>query len=371
MATALSLHPTKLMPASTSKVVPLRWVSNLQLRRQACQASARSVGHVLPKLAESAHWKFAKCIAAGSGLLFLKKSTLSAAIRQQGTRSYSTVATKSFRYVDVHCHLTHAAFGGESGEDQAVQRARDSGLRRVIVNGLDTESNRAVLKLCERHSDVLRPALGIYPLHASAGEIDRADFISRLDLEPPSPLDIRAELAFIDSMAAAGKLVAVGEAGLDKMYGYEERLLSAQEAVLRELCRIARKHNLPLILHSRAAEARVFQILQDEQIERADFHCYTGKKKLAIQIAEAGYYLSMPACITRNQQFQALAKALPMNRLLTETDAPYMAPDKDAFPNEPSNVPPAVNAIAKVRDMPADEVQAQLWQNYIDLFGEK
>ncbi|CAE8601168.1 unnamed protein product, partial [Polarella glacialis] len=259
----------------------------------------------------------------------------------------SAAASSKSHYVDVHCHLTHAAFVSHAGEDEAVERARKAGLHRVVVNGVEPKDNRAVLDLCGRHPDICRAALGIYPLNASAAEIDRADFTQRTGMEAPEALDVGKELSFIDQMAAAGRLIAVGEAGLDKMYGYTEKLLGAQEEVLRELCRIAVRHRLPIIVHSRAAEERTFRVLESEGVELADFHCYTGKKKLAVQIAEAGYYFSMPASITRNGQFQALYSVLPPDRVLTETDAPYMAPERGNWPNEPCNVPPAISAMAK------------------------
>jgi len=272
--------------------------------------------------------------------------------------------------VDVHCHLTHAAYAGAEGEDEAVERARTAGLARVVVNGIEPDSNRAALQLCARHPDVLRAALGIYPLNACASAIDAADFEARLGFRPPEAPDVADELDFIDAQAAAGHIVAVGEAGLDGMYGYNEGLLSAQEAVLRELCRLARRHSLPIIVHTRGAERRVFEVLQDEGVELADFHCFMGKKKLGLEIAAAGYYLSVPSFVKRNAQFQGLCRSLPAERILTETDAPYLAPEKGAWPNEPSTVPAGVAAIAAARGEPEAEVRAQIRKNYEALFGE-
>jgi len=310
--------------------------------------------------------------AASSMSLALIPLVSSRIVRAGTVRRYCTARDQqSLAYVDVHCHLTHAAFSGKEGEDSAVERARNAGLKHIVVNGLEPTSNRAVLTLCSRHRDVLHPALGIYPLNACVSEIDKKEFAQVKAFEPPPAFDISAEISFIESQAAAGHLIAIGEVGLDGMYGYNQRLLDKQEEVLRELCRVARRHSLPIIVHSRAAEQRVFEVLQDEGIEKADFHCYMGKKKLGIRIAAAGYYLSIPACVTRNQQLQSLCSAIPMDRILTETDAPYLAPERGVFPNEPSYVPAGVEAIALARQQPLVDVTAQIQANYETLFGKE
>lgn len=286
----------------------------------------------------------------------------------QSGRGHVAQRSTAGSYVDVHCHLFHESFKGADGEDEAVQRARDASLKHVVVNGLDPETNRAVEALCARHPDVLRSALGIYPSYASANAIDGAEFQERLGFEAPTPFDVAAEISKIDAAAAAGSIIAVGEAGLDGMYGYNEKLLAAQEEVLRELCKVAKKHCLPIIVHSRCAEKRVFEVLQDEGVEKADFHCYMGKKKLGMQIADAGYYLSIPSVVTRHPQIQGLCRALPMDRLLTETDSPFLAPEKGQFPNEPSTVPSGVAAMAKVRGEAVEEVRCRVMENYERLF---
>merc|ERR1712129_152135 len=135
---------------------------------------------------------------------------------------------------DVHCHLIHDAFPGAAA-DSAVTRARAAGLSHIIVNGLEPTSNRAVLEFCSKHPDVLRPALGLYPLNACVEAAAPHDFHARFGFEKPSTPDISAELDFIDSQARMGNITAIGETGMDGIYGYTESLLLAQEAVLREL----------------------------------------------------------------------------------------------------------------------------------------
>lgn len=201
--------------------------------------------------------------------------------------------------------------------------------------------------------------------------IDPEEYGARLGgLRPPAAFDVGEELSFIEARASCGELAAIGEAGLDGMYGYSERLLGAQEEVLRQLCRIACRHSLPIIVHSRRAEARVFEVLQEEGVKLADFHCYMGKRKLALEIASAGYLLSIPSCVTRNRQLQELCRALPAESLLTETDAPWLPPSKDQWPSEPQHVPQAVEAMAAARGEPPDLVRAQVLANYAQLFSD-
>ncbi|MCO4762853.1 MAG: TatD family hydrolase [Myxococcales bacterium] len=265
-------------------------------------------------------------------------------------------------YVDVHAHLIHPSFAGE--EDAVAERARAAGLAFVIVNGLEPKSNRAVIELCRRHDNLL-PAVGIYPVDACGAVIDRAAWDHPFD--PPAVFDVDAEIDWIDSVAS--EVVAIGEVGLDAYWVRDAAALAEQERVLRRLCKVAIKHDKPLILHTRKAEARTFELLQEEGVERADFHCYGGKLKLAKRIANAGYYLSIPPVVERAESFQRMAQEVPLERLLTETDSPYMGPDRGER-NEPANVPRGVAAIAKARGESADHVAAVLRANFRTLFGQ-
>ncbi|TNF37698.1 MAG: TatD family deoxyribonuclease [Deltaproteobacteria bacterium] len=262
-------------------------------------------------------------------------------------------------YVDVHAHLIHPSFAGE--EDAAAARAADAGLDYVIVNGLEPRSNREVLALCERHPHLL-PALGIYPVDAVASRIDPATWAHPFD--PPAPFDADAEIDFIDSVA--DRLVAIGECGLDQYWVTDQA--AEQERVLRRLCEVAMRHDLPVILHTRKAERRTLDILLEMGVEKADFHCFGGKLKLAQQVAEAGYYLSIPPVVVRADAFQRYAAHLPLDRLLTETDSPYMGPERDAR-NEPANVPVGVEAMARARGITTAAMAEAVRENFRRLFG--
>lgn len=289
------------------------------------------------------------------------------AFRRLPSRLQASVATESgVGFVDVHTHLVHRKFGDEA--DAVVLRARAAGLEHVVVNGLEPASNRLVLELCARHEPgLLLPALGIYPLDAAAPAIAAAPEVWTHDFDPPAPFDCAAEIAFIDRLAGEGKLAAVGECGLDAFYVNDPTTMAQQETVLEGLIDVAKRHDLPLILHTRKAERRVFEMLQAHDVERADFHCYGGKLKLGKRIAEAGYYLSIPSAVHRLESFQRLAKELPLERILTETDAPYMGPFKDER-NEPATVPLGVQAIAHARGEDPTTVAVAIRDNFRRLF---
>jgi len=261
-------------------------------------------------------------------------------------------------FVDVHAHLIHPKFSGE--EDDVAARAAQAGLEYVIVNGLEPKSNRAVIELCKRHTHLL-PACGIYPVDSIAKEISEEGWEHPFD--PPTPFDVEAEISYIDSVA--DQLIAIGEIGLDQHW--VKNHAPRQEEVFRSLIEVALKHDKPIIIHTRKAEARAFEILQEMGVERADFHCYGGKLKLAKRIAAAGYYLSIPPVVVKAESFQRIVAELPIEQLLTETDCPYMGPDSGER-NEPKNVPRGVEAMALAKGVPMDTMTRQIRENFRRLF---
>lgn len=263
-------------------------------------------------------------------------------------------------YCDVHTHLIHQQFEGE--EDSAAERAAEAGLRCVIVNGLEPTSNRAVLELCERHEH-LYPAIGVYPVDAGVAAINDDNWSH--DWGPPDHFDVDAEIDWIEQNL--DRVVAIGECGLDAYWVDDEAVRAEQERVLRKLCELSVAYDKPVILHTRKAEQRTFDIVKEMGVEKADFHCYGGKHNLAVEIAEHGYYFSIPTVVERSGSFQALVKKLPLELILTETDAPYMGPDRGER-NEPANVPRGVAAIARARGEDEEAVERAIWENCNRLF---
>jgi TatD DNase family protein len=260
--------------------------------------------------------------------------------------------------VDVHAHLTHPDF--QADMEQVVQNAREAGLNKIVVNGLDTTSNRQTLELAQKF-DIVEAALGIYPVYAVHPKLP-ADFPLKIE-----PFDIAAEIAFIDEAAKAGRCVAIGECGLDGYWPPEE-LDSAQEEVFEKLIDISMRHDLPIIVHSRKREARCLEILQALGARKVVFHCFMGKFKIARAGAEAGYHFSIPATAHSSTGFQKMLKELPLEQLLTETDCPYLSPVRNTR-NEPANVVNTVKLLANFKSLSEEQAALKIWSNYKLLFG--
>lgn len=264
---------------------------------------------------------------------------------------------------DVHAHLTHPRLREDVGE--VLERARSAGLTRVISNGLNLPDNEAVRQLAQEH-EIVRPAFGLYPVDAVLPEMAAAG----VDY-PRKPDGHSAEDVAEWVREHAGEAIAVGEIGLDGHWVPEEHW-ERQEEVFRMMIQVALETDLPIILHSRKRERRCLEILQELSVERANFHCFGGKVKLGLRVAAAGYYLSIPANARRAENFAALLRKAPRDRLLLETDCPYLSPDRERLPrNEPASVGETARFAAELWDEPLEAVLEQLEENYRSLFGEE
>lgn len=261
-------------------------------------------------------------------------------------------------YVDVHTHLTHDKF--QSDWEQVTTAAVKAGLGAIVVNGLEPESNRRILDMARRYP-VIKPALGIYPVEAVNHLLPETFSLA------VARFDVDQEIAFIREQALAGNLHAIGECGLDG-YWLSQETFAEQERVFRALISVAIEADLPLIIHTRKLEQRAGEILAEMGVKRVDFHCFGGKVKLAQRYAEQfGWYFSIPANAPVNEAFKKMLETLPIDLILTETDAPYLAPQRGDR-NEPANVTGTVALLASLRGMSEEAARDQVWRNYQRLF---
>ena len=263
-------------------------------------------------------------------------------------------------YVDVHTHLTHEDFALD--RDEVIERARNAGLGAIVVNGLEPKSNRVILEMA--HKDpLIKAALGIYPLDAVCHEIP-SDF----PFDVPK-FDVLEEIKFIRLQAQQGHLTAIGECGLDGYYLGPE-YLPGQEKVFEALIGVAMEFDLPIIIHTRKCEQRAGEILAALGAKKVNFHCFGGRSNLAREYAEKfGWWFSIPANCTVNEGFQKMLKILPPEKILTETDAPYLAPARGQR-NEPANVVGTVRRLAEYRGWTDEDAKNQVCENYTQLFGK-
>ncbi|MEY4631374.1 MAG: hypothetical protein RIQ81_1494 [Pseudomonadota bacterium] len=263
------------------------------------------------------------------------------------------------RFCDVHTHLTHERFRDDQKE--VIARAIEAGLGAIVCNGLNPASNREIMVLAGEYPEI-KPALGIYPTDAVNGMLP-ADYPWRIDR-----FDVDEEIAFIRESAAAKEIIAIGECGLDGHLVGEETF-PGQEKVFEALVAVAIEHDLPVIVHSRKREVRCAEILAAAGARKVDFHCFGGKTRHAQKWAEEhGWYFSIPANARVSESFRKMLSSLPADRILTETDAPYMGPVRGER-NEPANVTGTVAFLGELRGWSEEEAKARVWQNYCDLFG--
>lgn len=253
--------------------------------------------------------------------------------------------------VDSHCHLDFPDFASEL--DAVVDRARAAGIGRMVTISTRVRQLDGLLAIAERFDDVFC-SVGTHPHHAH----------EELDV---SPADLIAH-------AKHRKVVAIGEAGLD--YFYDNAPREAQEQGFRTHIAAARETQLPLVIHTRDADADTARILIDETGKGAFpavLHCYTGGPELAQKAVELGLYVSFTGILTfkKSDALRAIAAALPADRILVETDAPYLAPGKmRGKRNEPAYVVETARTLAETRGVSLEEIAEQTTKNFFRLFSK-
>ena len=251
------------------------------------------------------------------------------------------------RYFDSHCHLQDARF--DPDRDEALARAWEAGVREIVVIGSDPESAAEARALAEAATDRdLRPRLwftaGLHPHEASRWS-------------PETRRGVEAELD------RGG--IAVGEIGLDHHYDNSPR--AVQRIAFADQLAIARERDLPAVVHSREAEGDTMRILDDSGIDpaRVVLHCFTGSAEMLGGAVERGFYVSFSGIATFGSFDAAgLVPVVPAERLLVETDAPYLAPvPHRGRRNEPAFLPVTVSVLAERRGVAAADLAARTRAN--------
>ncbi|MDD5151257.1 MAG: TatD family hydrolase [Flavobacterium sp.] len=261
--------------------------------------------------------------------------------------------------IDVHCHLDHERFSQDL--DKVIDRARKSGVKFIITSGVNSSTNRKILEIKKNFSDIVKVSFGIYPLDALKKEIEigEANGFSR-DIES---FDLEKEISWIEKNK--NECVAIGEAGLDFKYSSEK---NEQIKIFQKIIDLAKKINKPLIVHSRKAELEALELLEKSNYKKIILHCFSGKKSLIKKGIDLGFYFSVPPVITRLEHFQMLVELVPLSQLLTETDAPYLSPIQGER-NESSNIKITLKEIAKIKNLPEEKVEEEIFNNSKRLFN--
>lgn len=252
-------------------------------------------------------------------------------------------------FVDSHCHLDFP--GLVERVEEVVARAREAGVGRMVTIATRRESWETVIALCERFEGVFC-ALGVHP-HNAASE----------GLDDPAPL-VEA--------CAHPKVVAVGEAGLDYHYDFAPR--DRQAVNFRAHIEAARRTGLPLVVHTREADEDTAAILEEE-MARGTFtgvlHCFSSGRRLAERAIAVGFHLGIGGILTfrRSDELRRIVADMPMDRLLLETDAPYLAPvPLRGRTNEPAFLVHTAEVLAQVKGIGTADVGRSTTANFDRLF---
>jgi TatD DNase family protein len=251
--------------------------------------------------------------------------------------------------VDSHCHLDFPDFS--DGLDGVVERAKAAGIERMVTISTRVRRQDGLLAIAARFPDVFC-SVGTHPHHAH------------------EELDIGA--TGLTERARHPKVVAIGEAGLD--YHYDNSPREAQEQGFRAHIAAARETGLPLVIHSRDADDDMAKLLREESGKGpfpAVLHCFTGGRDLAFAGIELGHYVSFTGILTfkKSEDLRAIARDLPADRILVETDSPYLAPGPHRGKRcEPAYVVETAKVLAQTRGVSLDEIARQTTENFHRLF---
>jgi TatD DNase family protein len=253
--------------------------------------------------------------------------------------------------VDSHAHLDDARFSADL--DAVLQRAWKAGVRKILTigNGSGPDDMGCGIPIAENH-DWIYTTVGIHPHEASRVE-DR-------------------HYAQIERLSKHEKVIAIGEAGLD--YHYDTSPRDIQREVFRQQAALARDLDLPLIVHTREADADTQEILRQQAPVRGVVHCFTSGDELADFAVSIGFFISFSGIVTfpNARSLAGIARRIPADRLLVETDCPYLAPvPHRGKRNEPGFVSDTARFIAGLRGVSTDELAAQAAANFNKLFVSK
>lgn len=253
--------------------------------------------------------------------------------------------------VDSHCHLDFPPFEGE--RDAIIARAKEAGVKTMLTISTEVKHFSRIRAIAENDADIWC-SVGTHPLHANE--------------EPDLPTETYVELA------QHPKCIAIGEAGLD--FFYDRVAPDRADNVFRKQIAAARITGLPLVIHSRSADDAMIATLEDEMGKgafKAVLHCFSSGQRLAEVGIALGLYVSFSGILTykKSDELRAIAAAVPLEHLLVETDAPYLAPQSHRGKrNEPAFVTETHSALAAVKGLSVDELARHTTDNFFRLFSK-
>tara|TARA_B100001093_G_scaffold510853_1_gene577538 strand:+ start:768 stop:1544 length:777 start_codon:yes stop_codon:yes gene_type:complete len=254
--------------------------------------------------------------------------------------------------IDSHCHLTYDPM--ISSLDETIGRANKDGVKYLLTICTEDKGYIKILDIVNNYKCVY----GTYGIHPH---------------EAKNYKDISSEY-IISQVKKSSKIIGVGETGLDFFYNHSDK--KDQIKSFLEHIDASHKTNLPLIVHTRSAEMETLKILKEATRKKnlkILIHCFTGSKKFAFDLLDIGAYISASGVVTfkKSQDLAEAFKEIPTNRILVETDSPYLAPvPLRGKPNEPSFIIHTLKFLSDLKNIPFDKLAKSTTQNFFDLFGK-
>jgi len=255
--------------------------------------------------------------------------------------------------VDSHCHLTDKRLITEI--DEVVDKARRNGVERIMTAGVNIEDGNEVVELVKKFK-MIDGVVGIHPEFVGEGE------------------DGEEKMRELITLLEKGRrwIKGIGEIGLDFYYDKKKETRVEQMKLMEKQMEIAREMNLPVVIHMREAEEEMKECLEESGDLRGVFHCWGGSKEMLKMVLEKGFYVSMAGNVTFKSadKLREMLKMVPKERLLLETDAPYLSPEPvRGRLNEPKNVKILAKFVAETRGESLGDLVKQTGENYLCLFG--
>lgn len=251
--------------------------------------------------------------------------------------------------IDTHCHLDFPEY--DTDRDEVINRCREKGISCIINVGSSLDNSIKAVELSKKY-DLVFASVGCHP-HDADGLDD-------------------SMLRSLEELSLKKKVVAIGEIGLD----YYRNLSTAenQKKAFLSLINLAKKRNLPIVVHSRQAQEDTLQILKEEKVQRAIIHCFSGDEKFLYECLDLGYYVSFTCNVTykKSEELRRMVKLAPLGRICLETDAPYLSPEGyRGKRNEPWFVSILAREIARIKGLEFEQIAEATTNNATTFFGLK
>ena len=269
-----------------------------------------------------------------------------------------------FHRIDIHSHLNFAAF--DADRDAVAKRALEGGTAFITV-GTQLDTSRAAVALAEKYPEGAYAIVGLHPIHTSASFHDEKELG-----EGGKEFTSRGETFDSDAyreLLRNPKVVGIGECGLDYYRLSEDSQARQKEAFLAQIA-LAEEFSKPLMLHIREAYADALEILAAHPKVKGNAHFFAGTLAEAKRFLDLGFTLSFTGVITFAKQYEELVRFAPLDMIQAETDSPFVTPvPHRGKRNEPAYVSEVVAAIARIKDLPIEKVEAALLANARRVFG--